>query len=312
MQLSGAMQPRDEPASVGNFQPGQQPLQPAFPEPNAETVRMVEETPGPAAAVPSWDASGWAVPSPPPAPPAMPSQGSSSTNPPPSHGGVAREFVSVGPPASSSSYNGSFQKLPTAPYSWTPLNTLMHSSPKLFDSSLGRGRLPVMSHNVNGASGIPAGLPAGMPAADVVDDATVSSSGVPLNQFSSSVQQGGWPPPPPGSTPINVVNHHNVVTNSPPPPAWSHSDPADFTSHHRLPEPPLWGRPPQLPSSSLSTPLPPYPQPHPQPHAPPHSRPQYWQLQDSFRPSPPPFRQDCRPHHPSAPWHNPNYGHNPR
>lgn len=324
MQLPAAMLPRDEIANVGNFQGGQQ-LSTPFPETNSEPVRMVEDAAGAAAPMPSWDVSGWALPSPPPAPSitgsTMAPQGSNQPSP---HGSVPQEFVSVGPPA----YNGSFQKLPNAPYTWAPLNTLMHTSPKLFDPSLGRGRLPVMSPNVNGASG--------MPAADVVDDATVSSSGVLPPVFGqvaaafNSVQ--GWPPPPHGTNinhhqPVNV-NHHNVVphvvnshsaqvnVNS----AWTHSEQTGLPDyqHRRLPEPPLWGRPPQMPSSSSlpAPPLPPYP---PQPHS--HSRNQYWQPQElpnSFRPSSsshlPPFRQDCRPHHPSAPWHpsGPNYGHNQR
>lgn len=324
MQLPASMQPRDEVANIGNFQGGQ-PHSTPFPETNAEPVRVVEETSGAVAPVPRWDASSWA----PPTPPAssitgstIPSQGSNQQPPP--HGSVPQEFVSMGPPA----YNGSFQKLPNAPYTWAPLNTLMHTSPKLFDPSLGRGRLPVMSHNVNGASG--------MPAADIVDDATVSSSGVPPPVFGqvaapfNSVQ--GWPPPPGNNAnhhqPVNVVNHHNVVphaanshsaqgnVNS----TWTHSEQAGLPDyqHRRLPEPPLWGRPPQIPSSSSlpAPPLPPYP---PQPHS--HSSNQYWQPQEppnSFRPPPSsshlPFRQDCRPHHPSAPWHpnGPNYGHNQR
>jgi hypothetical protein len=308
MQLPGPRQPRDEVANTGSFQGGQ-PLPAPFAETSAEPMRMVEETTGAVAApVPTWDASAWALPTPPPAPSipgsAMPAQGS---NQPPPHGSVPQEFVSVGPPA----YNGSFQKLPTAPYTWAPLNTLMHTSPKLFDPSLGRGRLPVMSHNVNG------------PAADVVDDATVSSSGVAFGQVAAaapfhSVQ--GWPPPH-GTN----ANHHNVVPHAATSQgnvtsSWTHSEQAglpDF-QHRRVPEPPLWGRPPQVPSSSPlpAPPLPPYP---PQPH----SQPQYWQPQEppnSFRSSPsssshlPPYRQDCRTHHPSAPWqpNAPNYGHNQR
>jgi hypothetical protein len=63
----------------------------------------------------------------------------------------------------------------------------------------------------------------------------------------------------------------------------------------------------------------------PYPPTPPHrtTQPQYWQPQEppnSFRSSPsssshlPPYRQDCRTHHPSAPWqpNAPNYGHNQR
>ncbi|KAG0583864.1 hypothetical protein KC19_3G167200 [Ceratodon purpureus] len=320
--LPAAVQPQDQVANKGTYQGGQ-PLSNPFTETNAEPVRMVEETS--IAQVPSWDASNWALPTPPASSitgSAMPSQGS---NQPPPHGSVPQEFVSVGPPA----YNGSFQKLPNAPYTWAPLNTLMHTSPKLFDPSLGRGRLPVMSHNVNGASG--------MPAADIVDDATVSSSGVPPPVYGqvgapfNSVQ--GWPPPHGNNAnhhqPVNVVNHHNVVphaanshsaqgnVNS----SWAHSEQTGLPDyqHRRLPEPPLWARPPQIPNSSSlpAPPLPPYP---PQPHS--HSSNQYWQPQEppnSFRPSPspshlPPFRQDCRPHHPSAPWHpnGTNYGHNQR
>jgi hypothetical protein len=279
MQLPGPRQPRDEVANTGSFQGGQ-PLPAPFAETSAEPMRMVEETTGAVAApVPTWDASAWALPTPPPAPSipgsAMPAQGS---NQPPPHGSVPQEFVSVGPPA----YNGSFQKLPTAPYTWAPLNTLMHTSPKLFDPSLGRGRLPVMSHNVNG------------PAADVVDDATVSSSGVAFGQVAAaapfhSVQ--GWPPPH-GTN----ANHHNVVPHAATSQgnvtsSWTHSEQAGLPDFQHRREP--------------------------------HSQPQYWQPQEppnSFRSSPsssshlPPYRQDCRTHHPSAPWqpNAPNYGHNQR
>lgn len=323
LQFLAPMQPpREEIVNTGNFQGGLPSAGGPFPEPNAEPppMRMVEDAKAVAAApVSSWDVHpDWALPTPPPASAAMPPQLQQANNsnnlPPPPPGSVPppQEFVvsSVGLP-----YNGSFQKLPNAPYTWAPLNTLMHTTAKLqFESPpLGRGRppQPVVSHNVNGGM---------MPSAPdhVVDDGaaatTVSSSSGVFGQAGGAAgapqfNPVGWPPPH-GMNHHNVANAHGNVTSS-----WNAN--VGFNPDFQHQPPPLW-RPASAPS--------PLPAPPPLPPFLAHnSSNQYWQPQDpaaSFRPAPPPppsqhhhlpiFRpqQDCRSHHPQ--WHlnSSNYGSN--
>lgn len=315
LQFPAPMQAREEIVNTGNFQGGQ-PISTLaghhhpFSETHAEPMRIVEDS----KAVPSWDVAqhpDWALPTPPPAPASAamaipPHQAANNNNnnsnnvnsnllPPPPPGSVppAQEFVS---PAA---YNGSFQKLPNAPYAWAPLNTLMHTTAKLqFDSPQGRGRqpLPVVSHNVNGAT---SGMM--MPSADhVVNDDTVSSS---FNQAqaqahaaaaAAQAQQFNWP--------HHGINVHHNVANSPQgnvPSSWNAS--VGYNQQQQPPPPSSW-RPASAPASPLPPP-PPLPSFLAQQH---NSSNQYWQPQlepSSFRPAPPlPFRpQDCRP--PRAQWH---------
>lgn len=269
--------PRQEIVNAGNNFQGT--------TPTGQALRP-EDPPKPA---PSWEY---------PAPPAAIAQqpqanmnllplppGAASVQPPPP------EFVS--PPA----YNGSFQKLPNAPYTWAPLNTHMHTTAKLqqFDS---RGRQPpppIVSHNVNGAMMMPP------PSTDHADDAAAAS----FPAYQNSVPVPGWPP------------QHGINANAAQTSSWNSNQMVYSNQQQRLPEPP----PP--PMWRAAAPAPPPPHPHPQlppsflgQHISVVTGNQYWQPQQdhlsSFRPAPlPPFRpQDCRPHGPppaAAQWH-PNYG----
>lgn len=307
--LLGVPQLQDQVPAMTDFK-GCQPLSTSgvvsFPETNSEPVRTAEDKLGAVVTVPNWEVPSWAQPSPPPAPMIglIPHSQGSSNVPLPHIGSVPQDFSSLGPPSASTAYNGSFQKLPNVPYTWAPSNTqVMHTTANQFDSSVGRGRVPVLSHIVNGASGMP----------NVVNDATVSSGVQPpvfgqVAQFNSV----GWPPH--GSRPSTVV-HRNVsshpvnssirgnVSSWTPHSSTTHGYP---DVHRRLPEPPpLWGRNPMPATQSVPAPPPPYSS-HP-------SSNQYWQQQDpSFRPPPSSHPAHyTRPHHPPA-WHQngSNYGPN--
>lgn len=285
-------QPRQEIVNTGNFQ-GSTPTGQAS---NA----LIPEDPKP---VPSWDVG---YPTPPAAAIAQPQANINMLPLPPAAASVQPpppEFVS--PPA----YNGSFQKLPNAPYTWAPLNTLMHTTAKLqqFDS---RGRQPpppIVSHNVNGALMMPP------PSTDHDDAAAAAATSTPSFPAYQNSVPVGWPP----QHGISSSHNASVVANAAQTSSWnSNMVYSNQQQHQRLPEPP----PP--PMWRAAAPAPP---PHPHPQLPPPSflgqhnsvvaGNQYWQPQQdlsSFRPAPlPSFRpQDCRPHGPppAAPQWHPNYG----